>query len=313
MFAFIVRRVLFTIPVMLIVATLVFLIMRLGASDPAAVLAGELATQTQIDAIRARYGFDEPIFVQLVNWFALVLQGDLGVSIYTRLPVATLIGQRLEATVALSLYAMVIAIVIAVPLGTLAAWKEGTWIDRTVMVFAVSAFSFPVFLISYTLVLVFALKLGIFPVQGYKSISNGFGPFITYLTLPAISLGLAFAALLARMTRASVLDMLRQDFVRTARAKGLSMFTVVVGHALRNAAVPVVTVIGLGIASLISGVVITESVFAIPGIGRLTVDGILTRDYPVVQGVVLFFALVYVVINLLVDIAYAALDPRIRY
>jgi peptide/nickel transport system permease protein len=310
---FILRRLLMTVPVMLLVATFVFLIMRLGASDPAAVLAGDLATEAQINAIRERYGFNEPLFTQLLNWFALLLQGDLGTSIYTRVPVSTLIGQRLEATVSLSTYAMLIAVLIAIPLGTLAAWKEGTWIDNAVMVFAVSAFSFPIFLVSYSLILLFSLELGIFPVQGYRPISGGFGPFLWHLTLPAVSLGLAFSALLARMTRAAVLEMLQQDFIRTARAKGLRTARVIVVHALRNAAVPIVTVIGLGVASLISGVVITETVFAIPGIGRLAVDGILTRDYPVVQGVVLFFSLAYVMINLAVDIAYAMLDPRIRY
>jgi len=311
--AFIVRRMLLTIPVMLVVATVVFLIMRLGASDPAAVLAGELATDAQIAAIRARYGFDAPILVQLVKWFGLLLQGDLGVSIYTQMPVTTLIGQRIGATLSLALYAMTIAVAIAVPLGTIAAWKAGSLIDRAVMVFAVSAYSFPVFLISYALILVFALDLGLFPVQGYKPLARGIGPWLEYLTLPALSLGLAYAALLARMTRASVLEMLRQDFVRTARAKGLRTFQVLVRHALRNAAVPIVTVIGLSLAALISGVVITETVFAIPGIGRLTVDGIFTRDYPVVQGVVLFFSFVYVFLNLAVDVIYALVDPRIRY
>ncbi|MCB2054671.1 MAG: ABC transporter permease [Geminicoccaceae bacterium] len=313
MLAFVVRRVLLAVPVMIMVATFVFLIMQLGTSDPAAVLAGDLATDAQIVAIRERYGFDQPVWVQLFKWFALLAQGDLGTSIYTQMPVTRLIGQRLEATVALAVYAMVVAILLAVPLGTIAAWKAGSWIDRAVMIFAVSAFSFPVFLISYTLILVFALELGLFPVQGYQPLARGIGPFLEYLTLPAISLGLAFAALLARMTRASVLDMLRQDFVRTARAKGLRTWRVLVHHALRNAAVPIVTVIGLGLAALISGVVITETVFAIPGIGRLTVDGILTRDYPVVQGVVLFFSFVYVLLNLAIDVIYAVVDPRIRY
>lgn len=313
MLAYTLRRILATIPVMLVVAGIVFLIMRLGASDPAAIMAGETATDEQIAAIRAAYGFDQPLLKQMLLWFGRLLRFDLGQSIYTNMPVATLIGQRLEATVSLALAAMIIAIVIAVPLGTVAAWRSGSWIDKAVMVFAVSAFSFPVFLISYTLVLIFSLQLGLLPVQGFRSITQGVGPFLTYLALPAVSLGLTFAALLARITRASVLDALRQDFVRTARSKGLGAARVLIVHALRNASVPIVTVIGLGLASLISGVVITETVFAIPGIGRLTVDGILTRDYPVVQGVVLFFSVVFVFVNLAVDIAYAALDPRIRY
>lgn len=224
-----------------------------------------------------------------------------------------MIAQPLEATLSLVAFAMLFALGVAVPLGTLAASRVGGWIDRAVMVFAVSAFSFLVFLIAYVLVLVFALRLGGFPVQGFHPLSDGIGPYLYHLVLPSVSLGLGFAALLARITGATVLDMLGQDFIRTARAKGLSGNRGLVRHALRNAAVPITTVIGLGVAGPILGVVITETVFALPGIGRLTVEGILNRDDPLVQGCVLFFSMVYVLVNLAVDLVYALLDPRIRY
>lgn len=313
MLQFALRRILLTVPIMLVVATLVFLTMRLGASDPAAVMAGEAATRAQIEAIREHYGFDQSIFVQFLTWLSHIAQGDLGRSIYSGQPVATMIAQRMEPTVALAILSMVIAILIAIPLGTIAAVRAGTWVDRTVMIFAVSAYSFPVFLISYTLVLIFALNLNLVPVQGYRPLSSGLVPFLSHLALPAITLGLAFSAQLARITRATVIEILGQDFIRTARAKGLHPARIVAIHALRNAGVPIITVIGLSVAGLISGVVVTETIFALPGIGRLTVDGILYRDYPVVQACVLFFSLTYILINLLVDLAYAAVDPRIRY
>ncbi|HSE79102.1 MAG TPA: ABC transporter permease [Alphaproteobacteria bacterium] len=313
MFAYIVRRIFATIPVMGVVALFVFSLLYISPGDPAAVIAGDLATDEDIARIRKSLGLDEPFLVRFGSWLWGVLQGDLGISIFTNLPVTRLIGQRIEPTVALSLSTLLVAIVVAVPLGVVAAWKAGQWVDRAVMVFAVLSFSIPVFVLAYMLIFVFSLSLDILPVQGYASIAEGLWPFVERLILPSIALGLTYAALIARITRASMLEVLSQDYIRTAQAKGLATDKVLIGHALKNAAVPIVTVIGIGVALLISGVVVTETVFAIPGIGRLTVDAILRRDYPIIQGVILIFSAAYVLINLAVDLSYTLLDPRIRY
>jgi peptide/nickel transport system permease protein len=224
-----------------------------------------------------------------------------------------LIGDRLEPTLALACLTIVITVVIAVPLGTLAAWKHGGWLDRALMGFSVLGFSIPVFVLGYLFVYFFALKLDWFPVQGYRALRNGVGPWLHHLLLPAFTLSVVYVALIARVTRASVAEALTEDYVRTARAKGLPESRVLVRHALANAAVPIVTVIGIGVALLIGGVVVTESVYSIPGLGTLTVDAVLARDFPVIQGVILFFAFLYVIVNLLVDVSYLFLDPRIRY
>jgi len=312
-FTYIVRRLLATIPVMGVVAVFVFLLLHLTPGDPAVMIAGELATEADILAIWAKLGLDRPFLIQLGTWIWSILQGDLGISIFTNLPVTRLIGQRLEPTLMLTLTTLIIAISVALPLGIISAWKAGTWIDTAVMSFAVLGFSIPVFVLGFVLILVFSLALDWLPVQGYTSYSEGFIPFIRNLILPSVALGFVYAALIARITRASMLDVLAQDYVRTADAKGLSTSKVLLGHALKNAAVPIVTTIGVGIALLISGVVVTETVFAIPGMGRLTVDAIVKRDYPVVQGMVLVFSGIYVLINLVVDLSYTLLDPRIRY
>jgi peptide/nickel transport system permease protein len=313
MLAYIVRRLFATIPVMLVVALFVFSLLYLAPGDPAAVIAGDLATSEDIARIRKSLGLDEPFLVRFGGWFWGVLQGDLGISIFTNLPVTRLIGQRVEPTVALTLCTIIVSVIIAVPLGVLAAARVGSWIDRFVMALAVAGFSVPVFVVAYLLILFFSLELEVLPVQGYKSISEGFWPFLSHMVLPSLALGLSFIALIARITRASMLEVLSQDYVRTARAKGLGEKEVLVGHALKNAAVPIATIIGIGIALLIGGVVITETVFAIPGIGRLVVDAILRRDYPIIQGVILIFSAAYVLVNLAVDISYTFLDPRIRY
>ncbi|MBV9825563.1 MAG: ABC transporter permease [Alphaproteobacteria bacterium] len=313
MFAYIIRRVLATIPVMAVVAIFVFALLYLSPGDPAAIIAGDTATVEDIARIRAALGLDQPIYMQFGIWLWHLLHGDLGISIFTNLPVIRLIQQRLEPTVALTLSTLIVSVLVAIPMGVLAAWKAGSWIDRGVMIFAVLGFSVPVFVLSYLLIYVFAIRFDWLPVQGYVSISNGFWPFLSHIILPSIALGLIYAALIARITRASMLDVLAQDYIRTAQAKGLGSEQVLIGHALKNAAVPIVTIIGIGIALLISGVVVTETVFAIPGLGRLTVDAILRRDYPIIQGIILIFSAVYVVINLLVDLSYTLLDPRIRY
>jgi peptide/nickel transport system permease protein len=313
MFAYLVRRLLATIPVMGVVALFVFSLLYIAPGDPAAVIAGDFATAQQIALIHQKLGLDEPFFVRFGHWLWAVLHGDLGISIFTNLPVTQLIGQRLEPTLALTLTTLVVTIVFAVPLGVIAAWKAGTWIDRLVMIVAVAGFSLPAFVLAYLLILAFSIKLDLLPVQGYVSFRDGFLPFIEHLILPSITLGLVYGALIARFTRASMLEVLSQDYIRTAQAKGLANDQVLLRHALKNAAVPIATVIGIGIALLISGVIVTETVFAIPGIGRLTVDAILRRDYPIIQGVVLLFSAAYVLVNLLVDVSYTLLDPRVRY
>ena len=313
MHAYIIRRILATIPVMAVVGIFVFLLLHLTPGDPAAIIAGDYASPEDIKRIRAKLGLDRPIYIQFGTWVWQLMQGDLGISIFSDLPVSHLIAQRIEPTLALSVATIVMAVLFAVPLGVLAAWRAGTLIDRLSMVIAVFGFSVPVFVIGYLLMYVFAIELKWFPVQGYVSYRDGVIPFLRSITLPSVALALLYSALIARITRASVLEVLTEDYIRTARAKGLASSVVLMRHALKNAAVPIVTIIGIGIALLIGGVVVTESVFNIPGLGRLTVDSILRRDYPIIQGIILLFAGVYVFINLLVDIAYTFLDPRIHY
>jgi peptide/nickel transport system permease protein len=312
-FAYLVKRLLATIPVMGVVALFVFSLLYISPGDPAAIIAGDIATDEDIARIRAKLGLDQPYFVRFGTWLWALAHGDLGVSIFTNLPVAQLIGQRLEPTVALTLCTLIVTVLIAVPIGVIAAWRVGTWVDRVVMGFSVLGFSVPVFVFAYLLMFVFAIELEWLPVQGYVSITEGFWPFLRHMILPSVALGTVYMALIARITRASMLEVLSQDYIRTAQAKGLASRDVLMRHALKNAAVPIVTVIGIGIALLISGVVVTETVFAIPGIGRLTVDAILRRDYPIIQAVTLLFSAVYVLINLAVDLSYTLLDPRIRY
>ncbi|MEO1018278.1 MAG: ABC transporter permease [Pseudomonadota bacterium] len=313
MTGFILRRLLATIPVLLMVAVLVFLMLRLTPGDPAAILAGDSASPAQIDAIRSQLGLDQPILAQFGIWVGNLLRGDLGRSFYFRADVTTLIGQRLEPTLSLALLTMAITLLVAIPLGTIAAYRQGSLTDRLVMGFAVMGFSVPVFVIGYALIYLFAVELKWLPVQGYNAIAEGLWPWLERLILPSVSLSVIYIALIARITRTSVLEVLGQDHVRTARAKGLSRRAVLIHHALRNAAIPIVTVVGLGVGLLIGGVVVTESVFNIPGLGRLTVDAVLSRDFPTIQAIVLMFSLVYVVINLLVDLSYLIFDPRIRY
>jgi peptide/nickel transport system permease protein len=313
MFRYIVRRILATIPVMVVVAVFVFALLHLSPGDPAAIIAGDTATDADIAGIRAKLGLDQPIWVQFGTWVWGLMHGDLGISIFTNLPVIKLIQQRVEPTAALTLSTLLVSVAVAIPMGVLAAWRAGSWIDRVVMIFAVLGFSVPVFVLAYLLIYVFAIWLDLLPVQGYVSITQGFWPFLSHIILPSLALGMIYAALIARITRASMLDVLAQDYIRTAQAKGLANQQVLIGHALKNAAVPIVTIIGIGVALLISGVVVTETVFAIPGLGRLTVDAILRRDYPIIQGIILIFSAAYVVVNLLVDLSYTLLDPRIRY
>ena len=314
MAAYIFRRILATIPVLAVVAIFVFLLLHLTPGDPATVIAGDYASPEDVERIRERLGLNKPLHIQFFGWTERLIHGDLGTSIFSQLPVSHLIAQRIEPTIALALTTIIFAVTIAVPLGVLAAWKSGTWIDRSVMIFAVLGFSVPIFVIAYSMIWGFSIKLHWFPVQGYKSIfKDGFIPFIKHITLPTIALGFFYIALIARITRATVIEILSEDYIRTAYAKGLIPKIVLFRHALKNASVPIVTIIGIAVGLLLGGVVVTESVFNIPGLGRLTVDSILRRDYPIIQGMMLFFSGIYVMINLLVDISYSFLDPKIKY
>jgi peptide/nickel transport system permease protein len=313
MLAYIARRLASTVIVMGLVGVFVFLLLHLSPGDPAAIIAGDNATPDQIAGIRRRLGLDDPLPAQFLRWLIAVLQGDLGISIFSNEPVLKLIGERIEPTLSLALTTLIVAVTLAVTFGVLAAWKAGSWIDRSLMVVAVLGFSVPVFVVGYLLIYVFSITLRWLPVQGYAPIAEGFGPWIERLVLPSIALGLAYVALIARITRASMLEVLSEDYIRTAKAKGVATQPMLLKHALKNAGVPIVTVIGIGVALLIGGVVITETVFNIPGVGRLVVDAISKRDYPIIQGVILLFSGVYVLVNLMVDLTYTLLDPRIRY
>jgi peptide/nickel transport system permease protein len=311
--SYIFRRILSTIPVMAIVALFVFSLLYIAPGDPAAIIAGDQASPADVERIRQSLGLDRPFLIRFADWAWHILNGDLGTSIFTNLPVTHMIGQRIGPTTSLMILTLLFSIAVAVPMGVLAAWKQGSWIDRLVMILAVLGFSVPVFVVGYLLAFGFALELDWFPVQGYTPLDRGFGPWLSNLVLPTIALGSVYIALIARITRATMLEVLSQDYMRTARAKGVGQLQLLFVHALKNAAVPIVTIIGIGFASLIGGAVVTESVFAIPGLGRLVVDAILQRDYPVIQGVVLMFSFVYVLVNLAVDLLYTVFDPRIRY
>jgi peptide/nickel transport system permease protein len=313
MLDFIARRLIAIVPVLAVVAVFVFLMLRLTPGDPAAVIAGDNATSDQIAMIREKLGLTLPIWQQFIIWIGDILQGNFGESYFFKKTVAELIAQRVEPTLALACCTLVLAISVAVPLGVIAAYRQGTLLDKFVMGMSVLGFSVPSFVIGYCLIYVFAIELGWLPVQGYIRIGVNFWGFLERMILPSITLGIIYVALVARITRASVLEVLNEDYIRTARAKGLSNRVVLMRHALRNAAVPILTVIGIGVALLIGGAVVTESVFGLPGLGRLTVEAVLSRDFPTIQTVILLFSVVYVVVNLLIDISYTLFDPRIRY
>jgi peptide/nickel transport system permease protein len=313
MLKFALRRIAATIPVIALVAVVVFSLLYFAPGDPAIVIAGDQATPEQIQQVRVNLGLDQPFWVRFGIWISGVLRGDLGTSLISNTPVATLIAQRLEPTVSLMVLTLLWSVIVAVPLGVLAAWKRGTAIDRLVMAFGILGFSVPVFVFAYCLSYVFAIDLRWVPIQGYVPLSRGILPWLNSLALPAIALGSSYVALISRIGRATLIEILQQDYIRTARAKGASATNILFAHALKNAAVPIVTVIGIGVGLLIGGAVVTETVFALPGLGRLTADAILRRDYPVIQGVVLLFSFTYVLVNLAVDLIYPLLDPRIRY
>jgi peptide/nickel transport system permease protein len=313
MYTYIVKRLLSTIPVMAFVAIFVFMLVHLSPNDPAEIIAGNFATPEQVEDIRRTLGLDRPLHQQFISWTQRLLQGDLGRSIYSGQEVTRLIGQRIEPTLVLTLTTIVLATIVAIPFGLIAAWKQNTWIDKLIMAVAVFGFSVPAFVLGYILIYVGSVVWEIFPTQGYVSIFVDPRQTLMHVALPSLALGAVFVALIARMTRATMIEVLNEDYIRTAYAKGLPTFRVLVRHGLKNAMVPISTTIGLGVALLIGGVVVTESVFAIPGLGRLTVDAVIRKDYPVIQGVILLFSMIYVLLNLVVDISYLFFDPRISY
>lgn len=310
---YVAARLLATIPVIGVVAVVVFSLLRITPGDPAAIIAGDSATSEQLEMIRQSLGLDQPLYVQFPLWLGQILSGDLGTSLISGVSVWSMITARFGPTLALSASIIVFSIVVAVPLGVIAAWKQGTLLDRGVSAISVLGFSMPVFVTAYLLVLLFSISLGWLPVQGYRALADGPWEFARRLILPTLALSTAYIALIARITRTSVLEVMGEDYIRTARAKGLRERAVLTHHGLRNAAVPIITVIGLGITNLISGVVVTESVFNLPGLGRLVVEAVLARDYPVIQALILLFSFIYILINLIVDVLYTVFDPRIRY
>jgi len=313
MFAYVARRLGSMVATMLVVGVVVFFVIHAVPGDVTSALLGQDASREQIEALRARLNLDQPLHVQFVSWFGGVVRGDLGSSTYMRVPVIDAIGQRLEPTGMLALLATLVAVTLGVTLGVIAAVRHNTWIDYAVMFVAMLGLSLPGFWLGLLMILTFAVKLRWLPAAGYVPLAESPIDTLRYLVMPAVSLGFSQAAVIARMTRASMLDALRDDFVRTARSKGLPEGRVVVRHALRNALIPVLTVIGLSIATVAGGVVVTETVFNIPGAGRLVIESVQRRDYPVLQGAVIAVAFVYALVNLLVDLSYLGLDPRVRY
>ncbi|SMO46421.1 ABC transporter permease [Paracoccus laeviglucosivorans] len=313
MLSYTIKRVLSVVPILLLVSVFVFLLLRLTPGDPAAIIAGDQATPEQLERIREAMGLNQPILTQYLSWVGGIMRGDFGTSLISNVPVLDLVSQRVMPSVSLAVLTMLITVLLAIPMGVIAAWKHRTWADYLVMSFSVLGFSVPVFLVGYVLLLIFSVKLGWFPPQGYRPLSGGLMPFLDRAILPALTLASIYIALIARMTRAAMLDVLNEDYIRTARAKGVGERRLLFVHALKNAAVPIATIIGAGFALLISGVVVTETIFNIPGIGRLTVDAVLARDYPVIQALILLTAGLYVFVNLLIDLSYPLFDPRIRY
>ncbi len=313
MISYLVRRLGSLVATLLVVGIVVFFVVRSVPGDITSALLGQDATPQQIADLRARLNLDQPLPAQFVGWFGGIVRGDLGNSTYMRMPVTRAIAQRIEPTGMLALTASVIAILLGIGLGVIAAVKHGTFVDYIVMVVAMLGLSLPTFWLGLLMIMLFAVTLQWLPAAGYSPLADGPLTTLRYLVMPAVALGFSQAAVIARMTRSSVLDMLGEDFVRTARSKGLAPRRVVLRHALRNAMIPVLTVIGLSVATLAGGVVVTETVFNIPGAGRLVIESVQRRDYPVIQGAVIAVAFVYATINLLVDLSYLALDPRVRY
>ncbi|MDX8510028.1 ABC transporter permease [Mesorhizobium captivum] len=313
MASYVLRRSISAIAVMAMVGIVIFLLLRLAPGDPAATIAGESATAEMIAGIREQLGLNEPMPVQFMRWVRGMLGGDFGTSISAGRPVLELISRRLEPTLALSILTMILSVTVGVTFGILAAWRSGGFVDRLLAAFSALGYSVPAFAAGYFLIYFFAMRIHWLPVQGYVPIENGVGPWFVHLVLPTVTLSLAYIAFIARVTRASMLEVLSEDYMRTAAAKGASSYAMLFHHALKNAGVPILTVIGISFAYLVGGVVVTETVFNIPGVGRLVVGAIDNRDYPIIQSVLILTSGLYVLINLIVDIAYTLIDPRIRY
>jgi peptide/nickel transport system permease protein len=310
---YLLRRVLAVIPVMVVVATIAFVLIHLAPGDPAHVIAGPDATQEDVAKIRRQLGLDESLPVQLVRFYGRLLTGDLGTSIFLRRPVLEAVLDRLEPTLLLTLWGTLIAVLVGVPTGVISARYHNSLIDQSFMGVALIALSVPNFLLGLLMILCFGVWLGWLPVAGYVPLESGLWRHLRSIVMPCLALGLVQSAFIARITRSSMLDVLREQYILAGRAKGLSEPNVVYRHALKNAIIPTLTVIGINIALLIGGAVVIETVFNIPGVGRLIISAVLRRDYPVIQGVVLLIAVAYTMVNLAVDLAYLALDPRIRY
>jgi peptide/nickel transport system permease protein len=313
MFRYVLGRLLALVPVWLVVSLVVFLLVHLIPGDPARVMLGPQGTEAQVAEMRERLGLNRPLVIQYATWLAHAVRADLGDSIFLGRSVAQAIGERLEPTVSLTVWATVCAVLIGMPVGLFSAIRFGRVTDRLLMILAFLLQSLPSFWTGLTLILVFSVLYNVLPSTGYISLRDGLWPHLRHLMLPAIALGLSQAALIARMTRAAMLEVLGQDYIRTAKAKGLRQSLVFVKHALRNALIPILTVVGISFAVLLAGAIVIEVVFNLPGVGRLVMQSILRRDYPVIQGVILFIATTYVMVNMLVDLVYAWVDPRIRY
>ncbi len=311
--AYIVRRLLVTIVVLLLVSLISFSIMQLVPGDPAVVMAGLAASSDQIQAIRVQFGLDQPFYVQIVRWYAGIAVGDMGQSMTLGRSVGQALIERLPATLGLAMVAFAMTMVLGLGAGILAAIRQNTWVDQLIMTLAVVGVSLPSFWLGLILIIVFAVMLDLLPAGGYVAFAQNPRDWLVSLLLPAFSLALLQVGLLARITRSAMVETLRQDFIRTAKAKGLPTWMVICKHALMNVMVMVVTIIGIIFSLMLSGSVVVETVFSIPGLGRLMASAILTRDYPLIQGGLLITAAMFVLINLLVDVLYAYLDPRIRY
>ncbi len=313
MIGYVVRRLIALLPVLLVVSTVGFFLIYLTPGDPAAVMLGPDATQDEIDNLRTQMGLNRPLHVQLLRWYGRTLRGDLGDSIFLQRPVLQAILERLEPTVLLTTMALVVAIAIGVPAGVVSAVRRNSWMDQAAMGIALFGVSVPGFWLGLNLILFFSVYLGLFPVAGYVPLAESVARAARSLVLPALTLGIGGSALIARMTRSSMLEVMSQDYVRTARAKGNKERRVIIRHALRNAMIPTITVIGLALGGLLAGAIVTETVFALPGVGRLVISSVQRRDYPVIQGVLMFIASIYVLVNLLIDVIYVYLDPRVKY
>ncbi|MCC3356804.1 nickel ABC transporter permease [Bacillus sp. REN16] len=313
MYFYILKRIFSLVPVLFVVSIVAFLLIYLTPGDPVSVMLGQEATAEQIEKVREQMGLNEPLYLQYLNWLFNVFQGDLGDSYFMHMPVTTAILDHLGPTLSIAIFAEIIAILIAVPIGILAARHRGSFIDQFVMGFTLTGMAIPSFLFGLLLMLVLGVKLGWLPVAGYQPISSGFFVFLKYLLMPSLALGVIQSALIARMTRSSMLEVLNAEFIKTARSKGLKERSIIYVHAFRNALLPIITVIGQTFGLLIAGAVVIETIFNIPGIGQLVINSIQSRDYAVIQGIILMVAFFYVLINLIIDLLYMLIDPRVGY